>query len=342
MRAWQIQDEWSIDHLRLTELPEPEPGPGEVLVRLRAASLNYRDLVVPRRGYGRHTGTLPLVPVSDGAGEVVAVGTGVSRIEPGQRVCPLFLQGWISGPPSVERLSGMLGGPIDGVMADYRVFPADGVAPAPAHLSDIEAATLPCAALTAWSALVTNGQVGPGDSVLIQGTGGVALFALQFARLAGARAFVLSSSDEKLERAVKLGAEAGLNYRTQPEWYRAVRDWAGDDGVDHIVELGGPSTLPQSLRAVRPGGTLSMIGVLSGHTVEAQLGLIVTRQVRLQGITVGNRDGFEQMTRAIARHRLRPVLDRDFGFEELRPALDHLAAGAHFGKVTLNFGHAAD
>ncbi len=337
MRAYQIQDDWSLDNIRRTELPEPAVGPGEALVRIKAASLNYRDLVVPQRGYGRLTGTLPLIPVSDGAGEVVEVGESVKRVRPGDRVCPLFLQGWIAGPPTAARLTGMLGGPIDGVMAEYRVFDANGLSPVPEHLSDAEAATLPCAALTAWSAMVTHGRVAAGDTVLVQGTGGVALFALQFARLCGARVFVISGSDEKLERARKLGAEAGLNYSSEPQWYRGVRDWAGGDGVDHIVELGGPATLPQSLRAIRPGGTLYMIGVLSGPTVEAQLGLIVTRQVRLQGITVGNRDGFEAMSRAIVQHRLNPVLDRDFPFDELRPAMDRLAAGAHFGKITLNF-----
>ena len=338
MRAYQIQDDWSLDHIRLTELPEPTPGPGEVLLRMKAASLNYRDLVVPQRGYGRKTGTLPLIPVSDGVGEVVAVGEGVTRVKIGDRVCPMFMQGWISGPPTAERLSGSLGGPIDGMMAEYRVFPEQGVVRVPAHLSDAEAATLPCAALTAWSAIVTEGRATAGDTVLVQGTGGVALFALQFARMCGVRVFVISGSDAKLERARELGAEAGLNYNTEPEWYRTVREWAGGDGVDHIVELGGPSTMPQSLRAIRPGGTLSMIGVLSGPTVETQLGLIVTRQVRLQGITVGSRDGFETMPRALSQHQLRPVLDRTFGFEELRPAFDHLSSGKHFGKITLTIG----
>lgn len=336
MRAYQIQDDWSLGNIRLTELPEPTPGSSEVLVRMKAASLNYRDLVVPQRGYGHKTGTLPLIPISDGTGEVVAVGDRVTRVQLGDRVCPLCMQNWIAGPPNQKRLSGSLGGPLDGVMAEFRVFPEDGVSRIPEQLSDLEAATLPCAALTAWSAIVTEGRITAGDTVLVQGTGGVALFALQFARLCGARVFVISGSDVKLERARKLGADAGLNYNTQPEWYRTVREWSGSEGVDHIVELGGPATLPQSLRAIRPGGTLSMIGVLSGPTVEAQLGLIVTRQVRLQGITVGSRDGFEAMTRAIAQHALRPILDRTFGFEELRPAFDHLASGTHFGKITLS------
>ena len=336
MKVFQVQDEWTMEHLRLAERPQPEPGPGQVLLRMRAASLNYRDLLVPKRGYGALTGTLPLIPVSDGVGEVVAVGDGVHRVVVGDRVCPIMIQGWIAGPPTAARLRGTLGGPLDGVMAEFMTVSAEGVVKAPEHLSDEEAATLPCAALTAWSAVVGEGRIMPGESVLIQGTGGVSLFALQFARLAGARAIVLSSSDEKLERARALGAEATLNYRADPQWGRAVRDLAGGEGVDHIVEVGGTQTLPESLRAVRPGGTISLIGVLSGPQIDASLGLMVTRQVRLQGISVGSRDGFEAMANAIARHGLRPVIDRVFAFEELHAALARLATGAHFGKVCIH------
>ena len=335
MKVFQVQDEWTMDHLRLAERPQPEPGPGEVLLHMRAAALNYRDLLVPKRGYGALTGTLPLIPVSDGVGEVVAVGNGVDRVAVGDRVCPMMIQGWVGGPPTAARVRGTLGGPLDGVMAEYMVVSADGVAQAPEHLTDEEAATLPCAALTAWSAVVGEGRVMPGESVLIQGTGGVSLFALQFARLAGAQPIVLSSSDEKLEQARALGAEATVNYRANPEWGRAVRDLAGGDGVDHIVEVGGTQTLPQSLRAVRPGGTVSLIGVLSGPKIDAPLGLVVTRQVRMQGISVGNRDAFEAMARAIARHRLRPVVDRVFAFDDLHEALARLESGAHFGKVCI-------
>lgn len=337
MKVFQLQDDWSIDHLAPVERPVPEPGPGQVLLRMRAASLNYRDLVVLRRGYGRQTGTLPLIPISDGVGEVVALGAGVTRAAVGDRVCPMFMQGWAGGAPTAERLAATLGGPLDGVMAEYMAVSEQGIAHAPAHLSDVEAATLPCAALTAWTALVTEGRVRPGDTVLVQGTGGVSLFALQFAKLLGARAIVTSSSDEKLARARALGAEAGINYRTTPEWGAAARELAGGDGFDIIVEVGGEVTLPQSLRAVRPGGTISMIGVLSGSTLSARLGLIVTRYVRLQGITVGSRDGFEAMARAVAQHSLRPVVDRVFAFDDLRAALDALAGGGHFGKICLRF-----
>ena len=335
MRVFQIENDWGLANLRLSTRPDPSPGPGEVLLRMKAASLNFRDLVVPDRGYGKYTGTLPLIPISDGTGEVIAVGDGVARAKVGDRVCPMFMQRWIGGPLSLERITRTLGGPIDGVMADLMVLPEEGVAHVPDHLSDEQAAALPCAALTAWSALVTEGGIGPGDRVLVQGTGGVALFALQFAKLAGAHVTVISSSDDKLARAAALGADAGLNYRAVPDWAKASRAITGDAGFDHILELGGEHTLPQSLRCIRPGGTISMIGVLSGGTLNASLGLIVTRQVRLQGITVGSRDAFEAMARAIGQHRLEPVIDRVFAFEELKDALAYLRSGAHFGKICL-------
>ncbi|MFN9772668.1 MAG: zinc-dependent alcohol dehydrogenase family protein [Burkholderiales bacterium] len=335
MRVFQIEGEWGFDHLRLSTRPDPRPGPGQVLLRMKAASLNYRDLVVPDRGYGQYTGSLPLIPISDGVGEVVEVGAGTTRVKVGDRVCPSFMQRWIGGELNLERITGSLGGPIDGVMADVKVLPEDGVSIVPPHLTDERAATLPCAALTAWSALVTEGRLRTGDRLLVQGTGGVALFALQFAKLAGAHVTVISSSDDKLERAKALGADAGINYVAEPEWAKASRAITGGAGFDHILELGGERTLPQSLRCIRPGGTISMIGVLSGGTMSASLGLVVTRQVRLQGITVGSRDGFEAMLRAIGQHRLEPVVDRVFAFEQLKDAMAHLKAGAHFGKVCI-------
>lgn len=336
MKVFQLQDDWSIAHLRLAERPRPTPGPGEVLLRMRAASLNYRDLVVVRRGYGHLTGSLPLIPVSDGVGEVVETGPGAEDVSVGERVCPMFMQAWSAGPPSRERLTATLGGPLDGAMAEFMCVPARSVARVPAHLSDEAAATLPCAALTAWNALITEGRLQPGETVLVQGTGGVALFALQFAKLAGARVIVISSSAAKLERARQLGADHLINYREVPEWGKAAKALAGGEGVDHVVELGGSQTLAQSLRAVRTGGTLSLIGVLSGGVVEGiPLGLIVTRQVRLQGITVGSRESFEAMARAMDQHRLEPVVDRVFPFEELPAAMHYLAAGAHVGKVAL-------
>ncbi|MGQ0546765.1 MAG: zinc-dependent alcohol dehydrogenase family protein [Betaproteobacteria bacterium] len=317
MKAWQLA-QWSLEHLALVERPEPRPGPGEVLLRLKAASLNSRDLVVARRGYGPQTGELPLVPVSDGVGEVLEVGAGVTRVAVGDRVCPAFFQEGKS-----------LGGPHDGVMAQYRVFDQSGVVKIPAHLSDEEAATLPCAALTAWSAVVVEGRAKPGDSVLVQGTGGVSLFALQFAKLCGARVTVVSGSDAKLERAKALGADAGFNYRATPEWGKESR------GRDLVVDVGGAQSVPQALRAVRAGGTIALIGVVSGQTAELALGPVVTRGVRLQGIRVGAPPEFESMLRAVGACRLRPVVDKVFGFGELRAALDYLASGAHFGKICL-------
>lgn len=319
MRAWQL-DDWSIDRLSVVERPEPRPGRGQVLVRLRAASLNYRDLVVARRGYGPGTGELPLVPVSDGAGEVVALGEGASRFSVGEKVVACFFQGGKS-----------LGGPLDGVMQEWRVFDEAGLYKAPAHLSHEEAAALPCAALTAWTAIVEEGRTKPGDSVLVQGTGGVSLFALQFAKLCGARVTVVSGSDAKLERAKALGADQGFNYRATPEWGKETR------GHDLVVDVGGAQSVPQALRAVRAGGTIALIGVVSGQDMTLPLGPIVTRAVRLQGVRVGTPEGFDAMLRAVERHRLKPVVDRVFRFEELRPALDYLSSGAHFGKIALAF-----
>lgn len=333
MRVFQIQDDWGMANLKIATRPQPRPGAGQVLLRMRASSLNYRDLVVPERGYGSFTGTLPLIPVSDGVGEVVEVGSDVTRVAVGDRVCPIFFQGWIAGDPDLARLKPSLGGPIDGTMAEFMCLPEDGVVKAPAYLSDVEAATLPCAALTAWSALMTSGAVKAGERVLVQGSGGVALFALLFAKLAGAHVTVISSSDEKIERLKTLGADATINYRTTPDWSKPARELTGGRGFDHIVELGGEKTLPQSLRCIRPGGTLSMIGVLSGSSLSTPLGLIITRQVRLQGISVGHRDGFEAMIRALEQHRVPVIVDRVFAFEELKEALIYLRSGAQFGKI---------
>ncbi len=335
MKVFQIEDEWSLDNLTLAQRPDPEPGPGQVLLRMKAASVNYRDLVQARAGYGARSGSLPFIPLCDGVGEVAGVGPGVTRVAVGDRVCAMFFQGWLSGAPSREKFATSLGGPLDGTMAEFMVLAEEGVSRVPEHLGDEQAAALPCAALTAWSALVTEGGVKAGDMVLVQGTGGVSLFALQFAKLLGAEVIVTSSSDQKLERALGLGADHGINYETTPEWSRAARDLSGGAGVDHVVEVGGAETLLQSLLSVRVGGRISMIGVLSGSATELNLGRVVTRNVRIQGITVGNREGFEAMARAIGQHRLEPVIDRVFAFEELRAALDHLASGAHFGKICI-------
>lgn len=335
MKVFEIRDQWSAEHLQLGQRPIPAVQPGKVLLKMKAAALNYRDLLVPVRGYGAMTGELPLIPVSDGVGEVVEVGAGVTRVAVGDRVCPNMAQHWISGPPTAERLRATLGGPLDGTMAEYMLLSEQGVVKVPAHLSHEAAATLPCAALTAWSAIVTEGRIQAGETVLLQGTGGVSLFALQFAKAQGARVIMLSSSEEKLAKARALGADEGINYREIPEWGKLAKEMAGGEGVDHIVELGGQQTLSQSLRAIRTGGTLSLIGVLSGNRMDIPLGPIVTRQIRMQGITVGNRDGFEAMVKAVAQHHIEPVIDSVFAFDDLHGALAHLKAAQHCGKICL-------
>lgn len=338
MRVFQIMGDWGLSNLRLADRDTPQPGPGQVLIRMRMAALNARDLIVPERGYGRVTGELPLIPVSDGVGEVVEVGKGVTRAKVGDRVCPTYFQNWIAGEPSVAAFSSALGGPLDGVMAEYVCLSEEGIVRVPDYLTDAEAATLPCAALTAWSAIVTQGQTCAGDRVLVQGTGSVALFALAFAKLHSAHVTVISSSDEKLDRVRAMGADATINYNSTPDWPRASRDITADrGGYDLIVELGGAQTLPLSLRAVRPGGTIAMIGVLSGLTVEASLGPIVARQVRLQGVTVGHRAGFEAMLAAMAQHQIRPITGATFDFEDLHFALHHQRDGGHFGKTLIRF-----
>jgi len=335
MRVFQIEGDWGMEHLKLSSRSEPVAGPGQVLVRMKASSLNYRDLVVPARGYGSYTGTLPLIPVSDGVGVVDAVGAGVSRVAVGDRVCPTYFQSWTGGEPDLERLTQSLGGPIDGTMTDLMCLSEQGVVKVPAHLSDTQAASLPCAALTAWSALTSAGGCRPGDRVLVQGCGGVALFALQFAKLLGAHVTVITSSEERMDKVRKLGADAVLNYRAVPEWAKATREFTGGRGYDLIVELGGEKTLPQSLRCIRPGGTIAMIGILSGSTMATSLGHIITRQVRLQGVTVGHRDGFEAMLRAMEQHQVQPIVDRVFEFAELKEAMAYLKSGVQFGKVCL-------
>lgn len=335
MRVFQVEDDWLIDNLRISTRPEPQPGAGQVRLKMKASTLNYRDLLVPSRGYGARMKRLPLIMLGDGVGVVDSVGEDVRRVNIGDRVCPLFFQSWISGEPNQKRLSLSLGCELDGTMADFMVLPEEGVALVPPHLDDVEAASLPAAAVTAWRALVTEGRTKPGDKVLVQGTGGVSLFALQFAKMLGAHIIATSSTDEKLARVRALGADETINYNSVPEWGKRAREIAGGDGVDHIVEVGGQITLPQSLRAIRPGGTISMIGVLSGGVMNVPLGQIVTRHVRLQGITVGSGDDFTEMAKAISKHKLRPVISQVFEFEDLRLALGYMSSGKHFGKICI-------
>lgn len=336
MKVVEIQNKFGLESLTLTERPEPSPNYGQVLVKMRAASLNYRDLMVVKGLYDPNI-PLPLIPLSDGVGEVVAVGDGVTRVKTGDRVAGTFFQNWDCGQLTENASKSALGGAIDGVLAEYVVLQENGVVLVPEHLSDEEGATLPCAALTAWNALVTTGGVKAGDTVLVQGTGGVSIFALQFAKALGARVIATSSSDEKLERVRQLGATDTINYKQTPEWGKQVLKLTDGVGVDHVVEVGGAGTLNQSLRAVRHGGQISMIGVLTGGSGEITTASILIKNVRVQGIYVGSRQMFEDMNRAIAFNKIQPVCDRVFDFQDTTAALSHMESGAHFGKICIRF-----
>lgn len=331
MRVVEIRGGFGLDHLTLAERPGPHPGHRQALVRVRAASLNYRDLLMAQGRYNPKQ-KLPLIPCSDGAGEVVAVGEGTSRVRPGDRVCGVFAQGWLAGGPSRDMVRTTLGGPLDGMLAEQVVLSEEGLVKTPDPLTDVEAATLPCAAVTAWSSLIEGG-LEAGQSVLLLGTGGVSIFALQLAVLAGARVIITSSSDEKLERARQLGAAAGINYRQVPDWGARVKELTGGEGVDYVLEVGGAATLQQSLQAVRIGGCIYLIGVLGGNSAEVSIPSIQMRQVRVQGVLVGSRASFEALNRAVSLHRLRPVIDSTFPLAEARAAFEHMAAGKHFGKI---------
>jgi NADPH:quinone reductase-like Zn-dependent oxidoreductase len=331
MRAWQVSA-FGIDSLEFVERPTPAPGPGEVLVAVRAVSLNRRDLMVVKGLYNPKM-KLPRIPCSDAAGEVAAVGAGVSAWRPGDRVAGIFMQNWLEGPLTPTKARGALGGDIDGVLADYLVLKEQGLVAIPDHLSFQEAATLPCAAVTAWNALATV-EIKPGSTVLIQGTGGVSIFALQFARLKGARVLGISSSYEKLERASAMGLDAGLNYSDNPDWHRWAHDQTGGDGVDLVVEVGGLGTLARSLRAIRMGGTIAQIGVLATGTEAIPLGLILHKWSRIHGIYVGSRKDFQDMNRAIALAELRPV-GEEFDWSQAREVLERMEEGSHFGKMVL-------
>ena len=334
MNAWQLAAPQGVDALKLNQLPDPQPAPGQVLVRVRATSLNYRDLMVASGRYGPGV-PLPLIPLSDGAGEIAAVGAGVTRWKVGDRVAGTFFQNWATGPLRREVFEAALGGSLNGMLAQYVALAADGVVAIPPHLDFAAAATLPCAALTAWQALVTQGRVSAGQTVLVLGTGGVSIFAMQFAKMHGARVIITSSSDAKLARAQALGADGIINYRTTPDWEKEVFRLTDKTGADHVVEVGGTNTFPKSLRAVAMGGTISVIGGVSGFTSEVSLRDILGKSVRIQGIFVGSREMFEAMNRAITQHRLQPVLDRTVPFAEAPAAYRYQESGAHFGKLVI-------
>ncbi len=334
MRAWQISS-FGVDSLEFVERPTPAPGPGEVLIAVRAISLNFRDLLMVKGLYNPKM-HLPRIPCSDGAGQVVEVGSDVTAWKQGDRVCGIFMQNWLEGPLTAERAKGALGGDIDGMLADFVVVKQEGLVSIPDHLSFHEAATLPCAAVTAWNAL-GSGDVKPGSTVLIQGTGGVSIFALQFARLRGARVIGISSSNEKLERAAGIGLDAGLNYRDHPEWDRWALDQTGGEGVDLVVEVGGAATLPLSLKALRYQGTVAQVGVLTAGAEPFPIPAVLHKMARIHGIYVGSRRDFVEMNRAVALSQLRPV-GEEFHWTQAREVLEKMDEASHFGKLVLTVG----
>jgi NADPH:quinone reductase-like Zn-dependent oxidoreductase len=333
-------ERFGLDHLEKVELPMLQIAAGMVLIRVHAVSLNYRDLMVVKGLYNPKM-TLPRIPCSDGAGEVVSVGEGVERVKVGDRVCGIFMQRWLDGPLTAERSKEALGGDVDGMLAEYVLLAEDGVVHFPEHLSYEEAATLPCAGVTAWNALHDAGEPAhpalPGETIVLQGTGGVSMFALQFAKLLGAKVIGTSSSTEKLARAFGLGLDAGCNYKERPEWSKWVAEVTGGRGADRIIEVGGAGTFAQSLRAARVGGMIAQIGVLSGSATSDPLALtpILHKQLRVQGIYVGSRAMFERMNAVIAKAKLHPVIDHVFGFDQVREAFLHMESGSHFGKIVI-------
>jgi NADPH:quinone reductase-like Zn-dependent oxidoreductase len=323
-----------LENLVLVERPLPQPAANEVVVKFHAASLNYRELLFAWGLYNPNP-RLPAVPGSDGAGEVTAVGDGVTRWKIGDRVCPIFMQGWLEGPitPTAPRTA-LGGGDLDGTFREYGAFHENGLIRIPDHLSYEEAAAYPCAAVTAWQALVNVGKIKAGDTILTLGTGGVSVFAIQIAKLHGARVIATSSSDEKLARVRQLGADATINYKTTQEWDAEVIRLTGGSGVDHVVEVGGAGTLPRSVNATRVGGLVAVIGVLSQGAGLDSLKVLM-KSLHVQGVFVGSRQTFEDLNRAITVARSKPVIDRTFAFGQLREALEYMRSGAHFGKIVI-------
>lgn len=330
MKAVQIE-RFGIDELAFNEIDRPTPMAGEVLVRMRASSLNYRDLMMVEGTYNSRL-KLPLVPFSDGAGEVVEVGEGVSRWKVGDRVCPIFMQGWVDGELDYSKSKSTLGGDLDGCLREYAAFNEAGLVRIPDHLSFEEAACLPCAGVTAWNALMVSGGLQKGDTVLCQGTGGVSLFALQFAKAAGAEVTITSSSNDKLERAKGLGADHVINYREREDWDTVALELTNKRGVDHVVEIGGPGTLQRSMRAVKTGGHIAVIGVVAGKGEFTNVPIFM-KALKLIGVFVGSRVMFEDMNRFVTDKSIRPVVDSTFEFDQVRDALELMKSGGHFGKI---------
>lgn len=337
MKAYEVQ-EFGIDKLALVDQEIPEPKAKEILIKFHATSLNYRDTMVVAGKYNPRM-KLPAVPFSDGAGEVVAVGYEVTKWKKGDRVMPVFVQKWIDGRPTDEKRRTALGAGAQwqGVLREYGAFDEEGIVRIPDHLSYEEASTLPCAGVTAWHALVVSGDLKAGDTVLTLGTGGVSIFALQFAKLFGARVISTSSSDKKIERLKDLGADDTVNYQTRKDWDTSVLEMTGKRGVDHVVEVGGGGTLARSINSVRVGGHIALIGALDAAGDFSYVPIFM-KMIRMQGIFTGSRTMFEDANRAIEVAQLKPVIDKVFPFDEVREALHYMASGAHFGKIVVTIG----
>jgi NADPH:quinone reductase-like Zn-dependent oxidoreductase len=335
MKVYEVQKgATSLDGLRAAERPDPKPGWHQVLIRVRATSLNYRDQMVVTGNYFGGPVTRNLIPLSDGAGEVAAVGEGVTRFKTGDRVCGTFFQGWISGAMAERHPA--LGSPLDGTLAEYIALSEEGVVPMPKNLSFEEAATLPCAGLTAWNSLMVSGKpVKPGDTVLCLGTGGVSMAGVVFGKAAGARVIVTSSSDEKIRRARSLGAAAGVNYKTHPDWEKQVPQLTGGRGADHILENGGAGSLNKSFEACAFGGKVALIGFLAGRQGDINPAILMMKSGTMVGIGVGSRAMFEDMNRAIEVNKIKPVVDKVFPFEKAADAFRCQAAGDFIGKVVI-------
>ena len=339
MRALNVTAPWGLDAIQVAEVPDPVAGPGQLLVRMKAVSLNYRDLLMVNGMYGRGSaGTKDVItPFSDGCGVIEAVGAGVTKFKVGDRVATLFFQNWTSGPPNLEKLMSALGFPIPGAGAELQVFGQDGVSKVPEFLTDQQVATLPCAGLTAWRGLFEDARLEPGDTVVLQGTGGVSIFGLQFARAAGLRTVITSSSDEKLARAKAMGADHLVNYKTTPAWSGPVREATGGRGADFIMEVGGGGTIQESMKAIRIGGHIAIIGVVAGAGDPFNPAALIGNSAKLQGLSVGSRDMFEAMCRAIELHKIAPVVDKVFPWTDAKAAFSAMAGGEHFGKIVLQF-----
>ncbi len=335
MKAYELR-QFGLENLVLVEREKPRAAAHEIVVKFHAASLNYRDLMFATGTYNPKA-KLPAVPLSDGAGEIVELGDGVTRWRIGDRVCPIFTQSWFEGERSPRKDQTSLGaGDVDGVLREYGAFNESGLVRIPDHLSFEEAATLPCAAVTAWNALVHCGNLKAGETVLTLGTGGVSIFALQFAKMHGARVIATSSSDEKLTRARKLGADETINYTKTPDWDKDVARLTDGIGVDHVVEVGGAGTLAKSVKSARIGGRIYVIGVLASGDGFNHIEILM-KSICMQGVFVGSRRMFEDMNRAIAANSMKPVIDKVFAFDQVREALAYMESGSHFGKIVLKF-----